>query len=91
MLLFYPNRSGYIKAIKLPEIDSACEILSQVLPTTNGHKDGFFDVENEEAYIAKMWVRATSIDEILNFHKEYEKNIEIEVSEYGEEKLKGKC
>ena len=90
MLLFYPNYSGYIKAIKLPEIDSVCEILSQVLPTTNGHKDGFFDVENEEAYIAKLWVRATSIGEILSFHKEYEKNIEIEVSGYGEKKLMGK-
>ena len=89
MLLFYPNRSGYIKAIKHPEIDSACEILSKVLPTTNGHKNGFFDVENEEAYIAKMWVRATSINEILHFHKEYEKNIEIKVSEYGEDKLMG--
>lgn len=91
MLLFYPTRSGYIKAIKLPEIDSACEILSQVLPTTNGHKDGFFDVENEEAYIAKMWVRATSIDEILHVHKEYERNIKVETSEYHEDKILEQC
>lgn len=91
MLLFYPTRSGYIKAINLPEIDSPCEILTQVLPATNGHKDGFFDVENEEAYIAKMWVRATSIDEIRHVHKEYERNIKVEITEYREHKLVEQC
>ncbi|MBZ9780188.1 ATP-grasp domain-containing protein [Pseudomonas sp. REP124] len=91
MLLFYPARSGYIKAIKIPEIDSACEILSQVQPTTNGHKDGFFDVENEEAYIAKMWVRAKSIGEILRVHEEYERSIKVEIYECREDKLLEQC
>lgn len=91
MLLFYPAHSGYIEAIKLPEVDSACEVLSQVLPSTNGHKDGFFDVENEEAYIAKMWVKAQSIDEILHLHKEYEENIRVDLSEHTEKKLVEQC
>jgi hypothetical protein len=36
-------------------------------------------------------VRATSIDEILHVHKEYERNIKVETSAYREGKLLEQC
>ncbi len=75
MVLWYQEKSGYIsESIQPPKSSPNCRVLKSVFPKTNGHNDGYFDVDNEEAYHAKFWLEADSLSSVWDFYNAHQQS-----------------